>query len=376
MASAIRRSRRDSTEANSGDQTDADARGIVDPPRSEIRIPSALARRRPAHCNSDTIARISPGEIVPCGPTRQKLESSFGKYGLSRREVNRTTTLAPFCKPCTRSRTSPPIEKATRVDSGKQHAGSRSQPASLRDARLRRCRARTPAVMARAVSAVAPLADRCYTETRPSAHGRAFAPSRPSDPARSRSARTHDAWRRIRRSIRSVDAYLEAHRGDFEEQLKALIRIPSVSAQPRSRRRHPPGGASSSATTCRDGARGRADRDQAAPDRLCRVARCAGQADAPGLRPLRRPARRAAGALALAPVRADRPRRQPLRPRGHRRQGPDVHPPEGGRGLAQDGRPAAGERQVPDRGRGGGRRGEPGGLRGREPPTGSPATTP
>jgi acetylornithine deacetylase/succinyl-diaminopimelate desuccinylase-like protein len=29
-----------------------------------------------------------------------------------------------------------------------------------------------------------------------------------------------------------VDAYLEAHRSDFEEQLKALIRIPSVSAQP------------------------------------------------------------------------------------------------------------------------------------------------
>ncbi len=30
----------------------------------------------------------------------------------------------------------------------------------------------------------------------------------------------------------SVDAYLGAHRADFEEQLKALIRIPSVSAQP------------------------------------------------------------------------------------------------------------------------------------------------
>ncbi len=29
-----------------------------------------------------------------------------------------------------------------------------------------------------------------------------------------------------------VEAYLEAHRGDFEDQLKALIRIPSVSAQP------------------------------------------------------------------------------------------------------------------------------------------------
>jgi acetylornithine deacetylase/succinyl-diaminopimelate desuccinylase-like protein len=29
-----------------------------------------------------------------------------------------------------------------------------------------------------------------------------------------------------------VDAYLESHRSDFEEQLKALIRIPSISAQP------------------------------------------------------------------------------------------------------------------------------------------------
>ncbi len=33
-------------------------------------------------------------------------------------------------------------------------------------------------------------------------------------------------------TIERVDAYLESHRGDFEEQLKALIRIPSVSAQP------------------------------------------------------------------------------------------------------------------------------------------------
>jgi acetylornithine deacetylase/succinyl-diaminopimelate desuccinylase-like protein len=33
-------------------------------------------------------------------------------------------------------------------------------------------------------------------------------------------------------AIKQVDAYLEAHRGEFEEQLKALLRIPSVSAQP------------------------------------------------------------------------------------------------------------------------------------------------
>lgn len=32
--------------------------------------------------------------------------------------------------------------------------------------------------------------------------------------------------------ISQVDAYLDAHRGAFEEQLKALVRIPSISAQP------------------------------------------------------------------------------------------------------------------------------------------------
>ncbi len=33
-------------------------------------------------------------------------------------------------------------------------------------------------------------------------------------------------------TIEQVDAYLDQHRADFEEQLKALLRIPSVSAQP------------------------------------------------------------------------------------------------------------------------------------------------
>jgi acetylornithine deacetylase/succinyl-diaminopimelate desuccinylase-like protein len=33
-------------------------------------------------------------------------------------------------------------------------------------------------------------------------------------------------------ALEQVDAYLEAHRGKFEEQLKDLIRIPSISAQP------------------------------------------------------------------------------------------------------------------------------------------------
>ena len=39
-----------------------------------------------------------------------------------------------------------------------------------------------------------------------------------------------------------------------------------------------------------------------------------------------------------------------------RRQGPDLHPDQGRRGAAEDHRPAAGQREVPDRGRGGDRR--------------------
>ena len=74
-----------------------------------------------------------------------------------------------------------------------------------------------------------------------------------------------------------VDAYLEKHRADFEEQLKDLIRIPSISAQPdhdadtrRAAEFDPgrPGG---------DGPGRRAHPDQAAPDRLCRVARAPGK---------------------------------------------------------------------------------------------------
>ena len=177
-------------------------------------------------------------------------------------------------------------------------------------------------------------------------------------------------------AIDRVDAYLEAHRDDFEEQLKALLRIPSISAQPAhdadTRR---------AAEFVRDdlraiGFESRADRHGGTPDRLRRATRRPRQAHAPGLRPLRRPAPRAAGALALAPVRADGARRQSLRPGRHRRQGADVHAPEGRRSVAQDGRPAAAEPQVPDRRRGGGRRSEPGSVRGREPRDGSPATTP
>ena len=227
-----------------------------------------------------------------------------------------------------------------------------------------------------AVSAPSPRGGRrCYTGARVGARGESAiggaSDPRSIDPGKDQS--THDDG--MTETIRGVDAYLEAHRADFEEQLKALLRVPSVSAQPRARRRHAAGGVDGPRRPGGHGARGRADRDQAAPARLCRVARRAGQAHLADLRPLRRPAGGAARALALAPLRADRPRRQPLCARGDRRQGPDADPPQGGRGLAEDGRPAAGERQVPDRGRGGGRR-EPA-WRPTWPrtPPGSPATS-
>ena len=163
-----------------------------------------------------------------------------------------------------------------------------------------------------------------------------------------------------------VSAYLESHRGDFEEQLKALIRIPSISAQPD----HDPDTRRAAAFIRDDlaamGLEVRADRNQETPARLCRVAGCARQADDPDLRSLRCSAPRAARAVALAPVRADRAQRQPLRPRRHRRQGPDVHAPEGRRGMEEDRGQAAGQRQDLDRGRRGGRRRQPRGLCARE----------
>ena len=73
------------------------------------------------------------------------------------------------------------------------------------------------------------------------------------------------------------------------------------------------------------------------PDRARRVARRrAGCADRPHLRPLRRPAARAARALDLAALRADPPRRAHLRPRLRRRQGPALPARQGDRGAHEE----------------------------------------
>ena len=112
------------------------------------------------------------------------------------------------------------------------------------------------------------------------------------------------------------------------------------------------------------------------PRRLRRVAGRAGPPDAAGLRPLRRAAGRSAGPLALGAVRPERARRAHLRARRQRRQGPHVHPHQGGRGVFRRGWPAAAQPQAAVRGRGGDRQPAPGRLRDALRASGWPPTTP
>ena len=153
----------------------------------------------------------------------------------------------------------------------------------------------------------------------------------------------------------AIDQYLESHAARFEDELCEFLRIPSVSADPNRR-----DDMHRAAEWVADQFRRMRFADRGDPHGrpsagLRRVAGRARRPDGPGLRPLRRAAGRAAGKMDHAPLRADPPRRQPLRPRRHRRQGPDVHAPEERRGLDHRRGPAAAEPEVPHRGRGGGR---------------------
>ncbi len=77
-----------------------------------------------------------------------------------------------------------------------------------------------------------------------------------------------------------------------------------------------------------------------------------------GVRPLRRAAPRSAEPMDFSAVRADAPRREYLRPRGHRRQRPNAHAREEHRSMAQDRRQAARAIEVFDRRRRRGRQRE------------------
>ena len=134
-----------------------------------------------------------------------------------------------------------------------------------------------------------------------------------------------------------LNAYIEQKHDEHLTDLCELLRIPSVSAQSQ----HKP--------DIERAAQWVADRlrragfahveivsTKVASPGLRGIAERARQAHDPFLRPLRRPACRAAGTVDLAALRAHDPRRQSFRPRHRRRQGPSPYPHPRPRCLATD----------------------------------------
>ena len=116
-----------------------------------------------------------------------------------------------------------------------------------------------------------------------------------------------------------------------------------------------------------DRARGRASlRDRRTSRRVRPLVACGGPSDGIDLRPLRCAAVRSGDRVGIAAIRAGDPGPSAVRPRHRGRQGADVHAPQGRRGAAQHARRAAGQREMPDRGRRGNRQhasaGVPGGA--------------
>ncbi len=108
-------------------------------------------------------------------------------------------------------------------------------------------------------------------------------------------------------------------------------------------------------------------RDPGPSGRLCRTMPPRGREDAAHLRPLRRPAARAAGRMALPALRAGHPEPGDLRPGRHGRQGPALHLSQGHRVHHRRRRQTAAEREARLRGRGGAGQHELRALRRRAP---------
>ncbi len=166
----------------------------------------------------------------------------------------------------------------------------------------------------------------------------------------------------------SLNAYLDAHRSDFEEELCEFLRIPSVERQVRAPRRHAPGGRVGGRPVPPPALLRRSHPHGRPSAGLCRVARRCRGTDRPGLRPLRRAAGRSAGEVDHPPVRADR-RDGNLYARGATDdKGQMLTHVQERRGVAGSrSRPAAAELEVPHRGRGGGRQQQPGEVHRGEP---------
>jgi hypothetical protein len=99
-----------------GRRTKASTKLDESSPLSQLKT-ARVSHIRASGRNFNTNPKIFPA-IESCGLTRQKLESSFGKYELSPPEVNHTISGSPFCKHSHEVCSSPSIEKPTSVDSG------------------------------------------------------------------------------------------------------------------------------------------------------------------------------------------------------------------------------------------------------------------
>ena len=172
----------------------------------------------------------------------------------------------------------------------------------------------------------------------------------------------------------SVEDLLTASFDGYVAELKEFCRIPSVSTDPAyadGMRRHRRMGGATIVGRWHEQRRDRPDRrPSGGPRRM--AGRSGRRADGPGLRPLRRATARPGGAMDHPAVRAHGPRRPALCARRCRRQGagPRADPRRGG--IPAGNGPAAGQSEVPDRRRGGGRQRAPGIVPGGEcrPPRG------
>ena len=174
--------------------------------------------------------------FASCGLSWQKLERSFEKYGLWPREVNRTIPRPPFCKHLPHRCTSPATEKATAVDSGKQHDRSECN-AGQRNSHVR-CITPGDRWLRNKSARPEQSIEHDDLDRRPS-HLTAAILSFVAVLLRS-ACINHGKGRRTW-SMDRVDAYLETHRDGFEEQLKASDQDTQRELPAGPRRRHSPG---------------------------------------------------------------------------------------------------------------------------------------
>ena len=142
----------------------------------------------------------------------------------------------------------------------------------------------------------------------------------------------------------ATDAFVKQNQSRLLEELKEFLRIPSISTLPENRAdvERAANFVADALRTAGHGER-RADSTDKHPLVYADWLHAPGKPTVSLLRPLRCAAGRSAGTVDISALRTHRARRQPLRARHGRRQGPDVLAHQGHRGAARGQRHAAGQ---------------------------------